>query len=111
MESSAAAARAATAVGAAGDAGHDGKVSPSFEPGGIFIEIADVFVVHIDVDEAAEVALVGEQVLFQVGELGGEVAKRLAYRGARHGHLIELRRELAESSGDEDFGHTESEPC
>ena len=36
---------------------------------GVLAQVADVFVVQVHVDEAAQLALVGEDLLAQVGEL------------------------------------------
>src|SRR5260370_27029570 len=42
----------------------------------LFREITDIFIVHINVYEAAQLAFIGEQMLAQVCEFRGQVAER-----------------------------------
>src|ERR1700733_8777618 len=65
--------------GAAGDGGDDGEVG-GVGDGGVFLggEVADVVVVEVDVDEGAELALGGEEVLAELGVGGGELGEHCA---------------------------------
>ena len=57
-------------------------VSPSGGRRGVLAQVADVFVVQIDVDEAAHLAFVVEDLLAQLGILRGQRVQHLAHRGA-----------------------------
>ena len=72
---------------------------------GVLAQVADVFVVQIDVDEAAQLAFVGEDLLAQVGVLGGQRGQHFARPSRRHGHRILLPRELPQRRRDQNFGH------
>ena len=67
---------------------------------GIFAQIADVFVIQVHVHEAADLALVGEDLLAQVGELGGQRAQYFAYGGAGNGDGILFPGKLPQGRGD-----------
>ena len=53
-------------------------VSPSLVGVASLCEVTDVFVVDVDIDEAAQFAVFGEQVLLQIAELRGQVAQSFA---------------------------------
>ena len=57
-------------------------VSPSCDRRRVLAQVADVFVVQVDVDEAAQLAFVVEELLAQVGELRGQRAQHFADGGA-----------------------------
>ncbi len=52
---------------APGDGRHDGNVITVFQGRRFLLQVADVFVVEIEVNEGAQFALVGVEVLAQVG--------------------------------------------
>ena len=58
-------------------------VSPSSARGGVFAQVADVFVVQVHVDEAAQLAFVVEDLLAQVGNWRGERGRALRPRWRR----------------------------
>jgi hypothetical protein len=67
------------AVRTAGDGGDDGELVICGNGSRFFFrKIAEVFVVEVDVDEGAELAIVAEELLLQRGVLGGEVGKDLS---------------------------------
>ena len=57
------------------------------------------------VDEAAQLALLGEDLLAQVGVLGGKRGEHFAHRGAGDGDGIPRRRELTQGRRDQYLGH------
>src|SRR5580704_1262446 len=63
---------------AAGYRGDDANGVAVFGRRVFFCQITDVFVVDVDVDEAAKLAVFGKQVLAQVAELRGQVTESLA---------------------------------
>src|ERR1035437_4085349 len=73
--------------------------------GGVLAEVADVFVVEVDVDEAAQFAFIVEDLLAQIGVLGGERGEYFAHGGAGDGDGILLRGELTQRRRDQYFGH------
>src|ERR1019366_1130284 len=72
---------------------------------GVLAQVAYVFVVEVDVDEAAQLTLVREDLLAQVGELGGECNEHFAHGGAVDGDGIPRRRELTQGRRDQYLGH------
>src|SRR5271170_2605526 len=72
-----------TTIEAAGDAGDDADGVAVFGRRRFLREVADVFVVDVDVDEAAQFTVFGEEVLLQITELGGEIGESFAdgFRG------------------------------
>src|ERR1700722_15909770 len=63
---------------ASGDGGDDADGVAVFGWGGFFREVTDVFVVDVDVDETAQLAVFGEEVLTQIAELRCESAQCFA---------------------------------
>ena len=63
-------------------------VSPSWAAVASLAQVADVLVVEIDVDEAAHLAFVVEDLLAQVGVMGGERVQHFADGGAGDGDGI-----------------------
>src|ERR1700761_1136569 len=63
---------------AAGDGGHDADGVAVFGGSGVFREVADVFVVEVDIDEAAEFSIFSEEVFAQIAELRCEAAECFA---------------------------------
>ena len=47
-------------------------LSPSLQCGRFLLEVADVFVVDVKIDEGAQFAVIGVEMLLQVGMLGDE---------------------------------------
>ncbi len=74
----------------------------------VFFQIADVFVVQIHVDEAAQLAFVVKELLAQVGELRGQRAQHFADGRAGQLHRIVLVGVLAQRGRNQDFGHIRS---
>ena len=54
---------------ASGDGGDDGNRITVVERGGFFVQVAHVFVVDVDVDEGAELAVIVIEMTLQVGML------------------------------------------
>src|ERR1035437_8277125 len=73
--------------------------------GGVLAEVADVFVVEVDVDEASQFAFIVEDLLAQIGVLGDERGEHFAHGGAGDGDGILLRGELPQRRRDQYFGH------
>src|SRR5579862_2506136 len=77
----------------------------------VLLQVADVFVIHIDVDEAAQAAIVGIEVLFQIAEARSEPGKGLADCGGLQFDAFLLARVGAQGSGYDDFHwHLEMPP-
>src|SRR5262249_40814185 len=68
-------------------------------------EVADVLVVQIDVDEAADLALVVEDLLAEVGELRRQRGEDFADGRAGRAHGVLFPRELPQRGRDQYFGH------
>ena len=85
----------------AGNAGDDGEFVGGGD-GGFFLggEIADVVVVEVDVDEGAQLALGGEEVLLHGGEGRGESGEPFGYGGAIDGDGLLLVGVGAQRGGD-----------
>src|ERR1700722_15444307 len=64
--------------GAAGDGGDDADGVAVFGGSGLFGEATNVFVVDVDIDEAAKFAVLREEVLLQIAELRCESAECFA---------------------------------
>src|SRR5215472_16749619 len=91
---------------AAGDGGNDADGVAIFGGSVFFREIANVFVVDVDIDEAAQPAVLGEQVLAKVGVLRGEMAERFADGASAELGRVPLARVRAERGWNHDFhGH------
>ncbi len=65
--------------GATGDARDDRHGVAILHRGGVLFQIADVFVVQIDVDEAAQLAFIVEELTAQIRVVGGEGGQHFAY--------------------------------
>src|SRR5580700_4754856 len=63
---------------AAGYGGDDANCVAVFGRRVFFCQITDVFVVDVDVDEAAKLAVFGKQVFAQIAELRGQVTESFA---------------------------------
>src|SRR5580704_14740371 len=59
----------------AGDGGDDADGVAVFGGSGLFREVTDVFVVDVDIHEAAQLAVFGEEVLLKIAELRCESAE------------------------------------
>src|SRR5579863_866264 len=62
----------------AGDGGDDADGVAVFGGSSLFREVTDVFVVDVDIDEAAQLSIFGEEVLAQIAELRCESAEGFA---------------------------------
>ena len=72
----------------------------------ILLQVADVFVVDVDVDEAAQLAFVVEQMLLQAAKPRRQVCKQLADGRAVELDDVELVGERTQRCGNVDFdGH------
>src|SRR5690606_24512857 len=89
---------------AAGDRGNDRDLAAVAQLGVRAVEVANVFLVVIDVDERAQLPLVVEEMLAEGGVLSGELSVRLSGRAG--GDVIGglAASELAERRGDSDLG-------
>ena len=70
--------------------------------GGV-LEVADVVVVEVDVDEGAELAFGGEEVLLEVGVGGGELREDCVYGCAGDGDGLVAAGVAAQRGGDVDL--------
>ena len=75
MESTTTGCDQGTTIEAAGDGGDDADGVAVFGGSGFLRKVADVFVVDVDIDEAAQFAIFGEEVFLQIAELRGETAR------------------------------------
>jgi hypothetical protein len=75
---------------------------------GLFLQIADVFVVDVHVDEAAQLSFAGVQMRAQVAELRREIRERLADGRAGHLHGVRLAGVGAQRGGDQNRGHAKN---
>ena len=92
-------------AGTAGNRRHQGDGVAFRGGGGVLAEVAYVFVVEVDVDEAAQLAFVGEDLLAQFRMSGDQGVQHFAYGGSGCRHRIQLAGELAQRGGDQNFGH------
>ena len=90
------------------DARHDGESLAPFQAGRVILQVADVLIVDIYVDEAAQLALIIEQILLNVGILLGQMAQGIGHGRAAHFYRFFLAGELAQGGRDQDFGHINS---
>src|SRR5208282_5179203 len=65
---------------AAGDRRHDAHGVAFAQLRRILLQVANVFVVYVDVDEAAQTAVIGVEVLLELGIPARQGSKRLTYR-------------------------------
>ena len=79
---------------ASSDRRHYGNGITVFDRGGFFLQVADVFVIEVDIDESAQFAIVGVEMPTQVGMPRHETRKRIGdgialhlYRGLLSGIL------------------------
>jgi len=89
----------------AGDGGNQRDGIAIFGGGGILAQVADVLVVEIDVDEAAYLAFVVEDLLAQVGEVGGERVQHFTHGGAGNGDGILAPGELPQRGRNQNSDH------
>jgi hypothetical protein len=68
-----------TGAGAASDGGHDGEAVVFVHRGAFLVQIADVFVIQINIHKGPQFAFVSIQVTPQVRVRRGERGKRLAH--------------------------------
>src|SRR5215210_1901406 len=88
-----------------GDGGDYGDLIAIRDLGVLAFEVTDVLVALVDVDQRAQLAVTGVQVLLEVGVLRGQVAQGLARRRAAHLYLGVAVGVLSEGGGDLDPGH------
>src|ERR671913_1870438 len=67
---------------AAGDRGDDGELVVVRDLGLLAVEVADVLVALVDVDERAQLAVTGVEVLLEAWVLGGEATEGFPSGGA-----------------------------
>jgi hypothetical protein len=68
-----------TGAGAASDGGHDGEAVVFVHRGAFLVQIADVFVVQINVHKGTQFALISIQVTPQIRVRRGQLRERLTY--------------------------------
>src|SRR5687767_6270177 len=90
------------------DRGHDGDDVGFLERGLLAFEEADVLLVDVDVDEAAELPALVDEPLLEPGELALEVGDHVVYRVAGGSHLGIALGGLAEWRRDSDRRHVAS---
>src|ERR1017187_1604850 len=91
--------------GAAGDGRHQRNGVGVLGCRRVLAEVANILVVEIDVDEAAHLAFVVEDLFAQVGELRRQRVQHFAHGSAGDGDRILLAGELPQGRGDQNFGH------
>src|SRR5918995_6471111 len=89
----------------ASDGGDDGELISFGDLGVGAVEVADVLVALVHVDERAELAVAGVEVLLEVGVLGGEVVQSVTGVLAVDLDLRVAVRVLSQRSGDIDLWH------
>src|SRR5215208_8352003 len=90
---------------ASGDGGDDGELVALGDLGVGAVEVADVLVSLVHVDERAEPAVAGVEVLSEVRVLGRQVTERLAGGRAADLHLGVARGVLPQGCWDLDLRH------
>lgn len=88
---------------APGDGGDDADLVAVLERGGLVLEEADVFLVHIDVHETADFALLVNQALGDAGEARLQFVDGVADGGGVDFDQLLVVGQLAERRGDADF--------
>jgi len=68
-------------------------------------QVAYVFVVQIHVDEAAQLAFIGENLLAQVGEAAGQRVQRFTHGSTGNGDGVLFGGELPQRRGDQNLRH------
>src|ERR1035437_679998 len=91
--------------GAAGDGGDQRDGVAILGGGGVLAQVANVLVVEIDVDEAAYLAFVVEDLFAQVGVVRGERVQHFADGGAGDGDGVLAPGELAQGGRNQNSGH------
>ena len=79
---------------AAGDGGHDAHHVTFLHRGPVFLQIADILVVDIDVDEVADLPLLVQQVWLELGKMTDQSVDHLAHGIAGQFHLVPIAREM-----------------
>jgi hypothetical protein len=69
----------ATGAGTASDGGHDGEAVVFVHWGAFLAQIADIFVIQVNVHEGSQFALISIQVTSQIRVRRGQRGKRLAH--------------------------------
>ncbi len=92
------------------DRGHDGDDVPVLQHGGVALQCADILVVHVDGDEAAEAPVYAEQVPPKGGMALGQLVDRLADRVGEHRDVRLAPGEAAEGRRDPDGGAAHRRP-
>src|SRR3990172_3800835 len=90
---------------AAGDGGDDAHHIRLLHRCALFLQVADVLVVQINVDEAAQLAVVGVEVPAQVAVLGDELLQELPHRLRLQVQRLLLAGVLPERRRDDDLRH------
>src|SRR6185312_5284253 len=90
------------------DARNNGDGFTPFQRRRILVQVADVLIVHIDVDKAAKLALVIEQILLDIGVLRRKLIQRIRHSSSVHFDGVLLLGELPQSRRDQDFCHFNS---
>src|SRR5437764_10016657 len=75
-----------TIARASGDRRDDGQAVAFLHWGGFFLQVTNVLVVEINVDESAQLPVIGVKMAFQLAVLGDEGIQRLAHGGGAHLH-------------------------
>ncbi len=92
----------------ASDRGHDTDNVVILKGSLVLLEIADVFVIQVDVNETADFPVFGKEVPAQVSVARRDPRKRLSYGLRLDFYRILLPRILPQRSGNNDFnGHRE----
>jgi hypothetical protein len=90
---------------ASGDGRHNGNTITVLHCGGVLLQIADIFIVEVDVYERPQFPVIGIEVAAQVRVLGHEVGKGLADGSGLYFNRRLLPGVLAQGRRDLDLGH------
>ena len=90
--------------------GHQRDRVAGLERRRVLVQVADVLVVDIYVDEAAQAAFVGEEMFLQIRVCSGELGERLGDGRAGGLNLRLLARVLAQRRRNQNLGHTLTAP-
>jgi hypothetical protein len=90
---------------AARDRRNDRNDVPALERCGLFLQVADVVIVDVDVDEAPQPSVGAVEVMLERTVAGGQVLEQFTHRLAIHLHGVELVGERPQRCRNKDLDH------
>ncbi len=90
---------------ASGDRRHNGNVITVLHRSGVFLQVADILVIEVNVDKSAQFAVVGIEMAAQFRMLGDQVRERIADGPAGHLDRSLFARILPQRGWNMDLGH------